>query len=281
MGKKLPSVAELREELRLKKYTTFMGKVIGYKGSHYRPFLSHVFIEYYLRFFSAYFTKLSLWIGASANQVTFLTIIMGIIAAVLFGFNNYWYSIIACIIIQLIHILDCTDGELARYNKTSSLSGDYLDILQHWITETLVFLFMGYGLFKIYPYPEIIVLGGLIAISFLLRECYLMSSTFIYVELKVMNIKDELSAKRLAQKSKEATGLFKFLQKINSSIDFFFSFNGMSVIFFIFAIFNQLIIPFIFYGIFLPITVASGLYYEFYKGYERGYSRFEQIKKKI
>ena len=83
------------------------------------------------RFFSIYITRLLIETPITANQLTVLTIIVAIIAAVLFGFGNYLYSIMAAIFLLSIEIWDCLDGEIARYKGSSSLKGVYLDGVAH------------------------------------------------------------------------------------------------------------------------------------------------------
>ena len=69
--------------------------------------------------------------GITADQLTVLGFLIGLLAVPLIAFE-YWYAALAAIILN--RILDGLDGALARYAKQSSSAGGYLDI-------TLDFLF--------------------------------------------------------------------------------------------------------------------------------------------
>ncbi|SQD77817.1 CDP-alcohol phosphatidyltransferase family protein [Moritella yayanosii] len=79
------------------------------------------------------------------NKITLISFITAIIASILIvigGMNNF---IIAAILINLSHIFDCMDGQMARYRKTTSASGSYYDNLTDQIQVTLWFGAVGYA----------------------------------------------------------------------------------------------------------------------------------------
>jgi len=83
--------------------------------------------EYLPRTFSIYFTKFFIKVGVSANQVTVISIIVGLASAVLIALASALSMAIAGMSIFLFTILDCSDGEVARYHGTQSYTGLYLD----------------------------------------------------------------------------------------------------------------------------------------------------------
>ena len=85
------------------------------------------------RYFSIYLTKLLLYTPITANQVSFLTIIISIMSGFFFALGNYSYSLIGIFLMQLALILDANDGEIARYRKSASLNGQFVDIVSHSI----------------------------------------------------------------------------------------------------------------------------------------------------
>lgn len=64
-------------------------------------------------------------IGVSPNQVTVAGFIIGIFA-VPFIILNWWGAALSCIILN--RVFDGIDGELARYQQSSSSAGGFLDI---------------------------------------------------------------------------------------------------------------------------------------------------------
>ena len=81
---------------------------------------------------SVYFTRLFLALGVSANQATVLSVVAAIGAGGFFtqAAPVYWFA--GLLLLHLSVIFDCVDGEIARYRKTTSPSGAYLD----WLTRT-------------------------------------------------------------------------------------------------------------------------------------------------
>lgn len=76
---------------------------------------------------SIYFTSIFISFKLSANQVTLISFIVGLLGALFLVFSHAYYWLIGFIFIYLFLILDCCDGEIARYNKTSSRKGEFWD----------------------------------------------------------------------------------------------------------------------------------------------------------
>lgn len=120
---------------------------------------SNVYMRYVSRFLSIFITKLLIPTSATANQVSFAMIVTGVLATLLFLGSGPVMFLLAALLLQFWYILDCCDGELARYRqfqqsssivsdkRNSSLAGAYYDIINHYIINFLVPLMIGYGLF--------------------------------------------------------------------------------------------------------------------------------------
>jgi phosphatidylglycerophosphate synthase len=115
--------------------------------------------KYLWRKISIIFTKLLLYTPITANQVTLLWFVIEIVGSTLFIFNIYAYSIIGAILLFLSHILDGTDGEVARYRKSGSLKGAYLDFVFHNIASPYIFVGLAFGLFAGSHDYRILVVG--------------------------------------------------------------------------------------------------------------------------
>jgi phosphatidylglycerophosphate synthase len=88
-----------------------------------------------MRRVSPYLTRVFLRAGLSANAVTALMIPTGLLAALVLTFPGLAYAIGAALLIQLQLLLDCSDGEVARWRRTFSPLGIYLDQIAHYSTE--------------------------------------------------------------------------------------------------------------------------------------------------
>jgi phosphatidylglycerophosphate synthase len=79
----------------------------------------------------------------SANQLTGLMIVVGLVAAVAAGLGGLWWAIAAFVGVQVYFLLDLCDGEVARWRRTTSVTGVYLDRVGHYIVEAA--LLSAYG----------------------------------------------------------------------------------------------------------------------------------------
>jgi len=83
------------------------------------------------RRFSIYLTWAFVKMGVSANGVTFLMIPTGMIGVALYAPHILWANLAGMFLLLLAVVLDCVDGEVARWTKTSSIRGAYLDLVYH------------------------------------------------------------------------------------------------------------------------------------------------------
>ena len=71
----------------------------------------------------------------SADAVTWMMIGSGLAAAAVLTLPGLWAALAAALLIQAQLLLDCSDGEVARWRGTSSPVGVYLDRIGHYSTE--------------------------------------------------------------------------------------------------------------------------------------------------
>jgi hypothetical protein len=103
------------------------------------------FSVYVLRRFSKVLTWIAVKIGATPNQVTIASFAIGLYAAYLFAQGDTWSLIAGALLLQLSIIVDCVDGELARYTRKFSELGAWLDAITDRVKEYAVFLGLAYG----------------------------------------------------------------------------------------------------------------------------------------
>ncbi len=90
-----------------------------------------------LRVVSIHLTRAALRLGVSANAVTGLMIVVGLVAALAFA-GSGWWPLLGVAGIELYLLLDCSDGEIARWNRSESALGVYLDRLGHYLVEAAI-----------------------------------------------------------------------------------------------------------------------------------------------
>jgi len=103
------------------------------------------FSVFFLRKFSKILTWVAVKIGATPNQVTLLSFAIGLYSAYLFSRGTFLPILLGAILLQLSIIVDCVDGELARYTRKFSKLGAWLDAVTDRVKEYLVFLGLAYG----------------------------------------------------------------------------------------------------------------------------------------
>ena len=97
----------------------------------------------YVRRFSPYVTRRLLPTRVTPNAVTWAMIAVGIAAAAVLTLPGVLAALAAALLIQGQILLDCVDGEMARWRKQFSPAGIYLDRLGHYVTETALPIALG------------------------------------------------------------------------------------------------------------------------------------------
>jgi phosphatidylglycerophosphate synthase len=130
MPSSTPSIAELRA-------VTQADFVVG------RPGAEHWAGRLYMRRVSPYLTRFLLATPLSANDVTALMIPTGLLAALVLSLSGVGPALGAAALVQLQLLLDCSDGEVARWRRTPSPAGIYLDRIAHVVTGAALFAALG------------------------------------------------------------------------------------------------------------------------------------------
>ena len=97
--------------------------------------------------------------GISPNQVTLAGFFIGILA-VPFIILNWWNVALGCIILN--RVFDGIDGELARFQKTSSSAGGYLDICLDFLFYASIPLAFGIANPEEWGIPAMVLLATFI-----------------------------------------------------------------------------------------------------------------------
>jgi phosphatidylglycerophosphate synthase len=97
----------------------------------------------YMRRVSPYATVVFARLGWPPNAVTVAFMVSGVAAGVLTAVPGLAAAVGAALLIQLYLLLDCSDGELARYTGRTSATGVYLDRMGHYAAEAVLLAGLG------------------------------------------------------------------------------------------------------------------------------------------
>jgi phosphatidylglycerophosphate synthase len=118
-----PSLAELRAVAQPR---DVLGRV---SGEHWAGRL-------YMRHVSLHLTRaVTPFRWVTPNGLTWAMLLCGLAAAVVLTVPRWWTALIAFVLVQVQELLDCSDGELARWRQRFGASGIYLDRIGHYVTD--------------------------------------------------------------------------------------------------------------------------------------------------
>jgi phosphatidylglycerophosphate synthase len=103
--------------------------------------------KYYARPLSYLLAWVAIKYKVSANSITYISIIIGLIACICIAMGNYQVLLIGCIVLNFRHILDYVDGTVSRATRTSSKYGKWLDLTFDEILEITIPVSIGIGLY--------------------------------------------------------------------------------------------------------------------------------------
>lgn len=125
-----PTVAELRRVCQPAGLTERLN------GEHWAG-------RWYMRRVSIHATRLFLRLGTSPNQLTAAMIFAGVAAGPILLFPGLTGAVLCVLLVQLYLLLDCSDGEVARWTRRTSIQGVYLDRVGHYLAEASLMIGVG------------------------------------------------------------------------------------------------------------------------------------------
>jgi hypothetical protein len=143
-----PTIAQVRA----------VGQPIGLLG---RRSGEHWAGRLYMRHVSIYLTALLARTRTTPNQVTAVMVMSGVAGGGLLAVGGLPAAIGTVLLIQLYLLLDCSDGELARWTGRTSVVGTYADRVGHYLTDAA--LLSGLGVRAAGRHPSGWLLLGLVA----------------------------------------------------------------------------------------------------------------------
>ena len=103
------------------------------------------FTTFFVSPYSKYIARWAAHRGLTPNQITTLSVCIGIVAAAAFATGERWGAIAGAILLQISFTTDCVDGQLARYSRQFSKLGAWLDSVFDRTKEYAVFAGLAIG----------------------------------------------------------------------------------------------------------------------------------------
>ncbi|MEU0822027.1 CDP-alcohol phosphatidyltransferase family protein [Streptomyces mirabilis] len=97
----------------------------------------------YMRSLSLRVTRLMLGTRVSPNQITTVMVFAGVLSGVALVVPGLGGAVLSVLFMQLYLLLDCVDGEVARWRRQFSPLGVYLDRLGAYLADAAVMVGMG------------------------------------------------------------------------------------------------------------------------------------------
>ncbi|MFL5844386.1 MAG: CDP-alcohol phosphatidyltransferase family protein [Solirubrobacteraceae bacterium] len=85
------------------------------------------FTTFFVSPYSKYIARWCARRGLTPNQVTSFSMLLGVVAAVGFATGERWGLVAGAVLLQLAFTFDCVDGQLARFTRTFTPLGAWLD----------------------------------------------------------------------------------------------------------------------------------------------------------
>lgn len=180
---------------------------------------------------------ISLWItrgllktGISANHMTGLTSLVGLLSGIFVAKGNYADIVLGAFLFKLASILDGCDGEISKLKLSSSKTGEWLDTLSDNLTYLFFMVGVIFGLAR-QGEPHIIVMGTLTVLGLL------MSLAIMFIYLIRRSNSGSLMAIQEDFKNSPQQGL---VRRTLHAAQFMAKRDFFALLFLILAIFNRL-----------------------------------------
>ncbi|GAA3130664.1 CDP-alcohol phosphatidyltransferase family protein [Nonomuraea salmonea] len=105
----------------------------------------------YMRRLSIYVTWAMTKTPVTPDQLTWVMTVAGVAAGFVLALPGLWAAVLAALLIQVYLLLDCSDGELARWTGKTSLAGVYLDRVGAYFAEAAVLAGLGWRASEVLP----------------------------------------------------------------------------------------------------------------------------------
>ena len=164
-------------------------------------------IEFLYNYISKIISPLFIKLNFSANFVTIISGLIGVFGSLLILFNSNFYNILAFIFLNIFVVLDLVDGDIARYNNSSSLFGRWLDLFFDKLNEILFISILSYAAYMTSEENIYLILGFLLITMHFLYQ-YIILANLYWFSGQSKNIKIKKNDSSIKQIEKRSIGNF-------------------------------------------------------------------------
>lgn len=168
--------------------------------------------------FSIYFSYFFLRLRLTADQVTIIFFLVGLIGAISYGFNNIILTIVGYLLFRLHIIIDMSDGDVARFHQSFSIRGSYWDSVIHSILNPLYYIFITSSFFLQFNNEYFLYICPFIGLS----SSVLMGVKNNYYKAMLFNNKNLKKNENNYSRKNKRFKLFFFMSEIMSIEGFIF-----------------------------------------------------------
>ncbi|GEM_PF-4968892 len=197
-----------------------------------------IVFEFFHKKISKHFTKLISSTTLTPNNITIISFLLLIPAALGFITGEFLWVLIGAIIINLSYIFDSVDGEIARLKNMKSLKGAMIDSVTDRIGDVIIYMSISFGLYIRFNNPLFLIIGSIvIATVFMINypwdRFYLIKKTELN-STKMKSILEKILPKniKIHQENMRFTTDSQFFLILLGSIFFPFTegfFNSMTI----------------------------------------------------
>ena len=152
------------------------------------------------------------WI--SPNLVTTSSLLLCLVAGIFISIGSTTFLLISSALIQLVFILDCLDGQLARYRKQSTNFGAWYDRVTDRVKDFLIYFSIALGHFNIYKDWKVWPLAMTSLFFIYLFDYYVNQD----IKLEPINKSSDKNSMLNPQSSILLSKIFSFGEKIYKSV---------------------------------------------------------------
>src|SRR5262245_16049189 len=117
-------------------------------------------------------TKLFVDLRWSPSVATLGMLVCGLLGAAL-QVAGGWWALGGAVLLVLYYVLDCVDGEVARWHGVEDMRWGYYDYIFHLVVKPSTFLGVAIGCWRALGYPELLIAGAIAAIAVLWLKLFL------------------------------------------------------------------------------------------------------------
>ena len=117
-------------------------------------------------------TKLFVDLRCSPNIATLGMLVCGLLGAAL-QVAGGWWALAGAVLLVLYYVLDCVDGEVARWHGIEDMRWGYYDTIFHLLVKPSAFLGVGIGCWRALGHPQLLIAGAVAAIAVLWTKMFL------------------------------------------------------------------------------------------------------------